>query len=557
MGDMHNAVRNWVLVLLGAALLYVPAARGQGVSIVKQAPPLPAPAGPVIRVPQDQWIYTALSTATPGTTILLGPGMYYLGTPLEVDTPNITIRGTTGNRDDVVMLGYGINGGGHAGAEFGFHVNVSGITIADLSITEMTYHGIQIRGESDVSNVLIHNVKILNCGERYIKGSTATGHISSNVTIEYCWLEQTTALSGHADNDYIGGIDAIGIDNWQIRDCVIKNIRGATGGGRGGVFLWGGAANCVVERNCIMGCDRDIAFGNPYRTVPYHTTNGIIRNNFVVRGAGYAVELCATNNLQVYNNTIYSDNAGASTVHVYDSVTTGLKLYEDIIRGQIFWQGASGSSTGTISGSTPAASWFVDPLNGDLRLLPGAAAAIDTAQVLPEVTDDYLARPRGGSPDKGAYEVAAPRVAAFSPALGRVSYKDIPLTSVSLTFDEDVSIDAGKVSVSGALTGGHNDFTFSYSAATRTVSLQWAAGLPNDRLQRCRERRGCGGGPGSRWRDERVEPVASERERCAWRQFRRGVLPAGGGRERRPLGGRDRPADVGSDVRAGQRRSGV
>ena len=29
-------------------------------------------------------------------------------------------------------------------------------------------------------------------------------------------------------------------------------------------------------------------------------------------------------------------------------------------------------------------------------------------------------------------------------------------------------------------TGAHNNFTFSYNGTTRTATLQWAAGLPND-----------------------------------------------------------------------------
>jgi hypothetical protein len=480
---MHCAGWCGTAAFLGLALLQASAAYGQSSSVIKQAPPLPPPGGPVIRVRQDLPLYPAVNAATTGTTVLISPGTYLLGTPLQLNVPGVTIRGATGNPDDVVLL-CGFASNGHLGnAEYAMHVNVNDITIADLTISFPWYHGIQIRGENDASNILIHNVKIFNAGERFIKGSTATGHVSSNVTVEYCWLEQDLPLTGHSDNDYIGGIDAIGISNWRIRDCVIKNIKGATGGGRGGIFLWGGAANCVAERNCIIGCDRGIAFGNPSRTVPYHTTNGVIRNNVVVRGAGYGVELCATNNLQVYSNTVYSSSASANTVHVYDSVTTGLKLYNDIIRGQIYWHGASGSSTGTITGSSPLASWFVDPLNGDLRLTSVATAAIDTAPVLAEVADDYFARPRGSQPDKGAYERAPPHVTAVTPALGYVSCKDIPLTAIGITFDADVTISAGMVSVSGANTGAHNDFTFSYSSAPRTATLQWPAGLPDDTYQ--------------------------------------------------------------------------
>ncbi len=482
---MQCASRRCVAMFLGLPLLQASLASGQPTSVIKQAPPLPPPTGRVIRVRQDLPLLPAVSAATSGTTIIVSPGAYLISSPPEFDVPGVTIRGATGNPDDVVLLC--TIPGAQETAEYGAHVNVNNITIADLTISAPWYHGIQIRGENDASNILIHNVKILNAGERFIKGSTAAGHISSNVTIEYCWLEQNRPLTGHSDNDYIGGIDAIGINNWQIHDCVIKNIKGATGGGRGGIFLWGGAANCLAERNCIIGCDRGIAFGNPYRTVPYHTTNGVIRNNFIVRGAGYAMELCASNNLKVCNNTVYSSNSGASTVHVYDGVTTGLKLYSDIIRGQIFLNNAGGTvsadTTGSITGGTPLATWIADPLNGDLRLMASATPAFNTAQVLPEVTDDYFAYSRGSQPDKGAYEIAPPHVTALTPALAHVSSKDVPLTAITVTFDKDVAITGGMVTVTGATTGPHNDFTLSYGSPTRTATLQWQSALPDDTYQ--------------------------------------------------------------------------
>ena len=303
--------------------------------------------------------------------------------------------------------------------------------------------------------------------------------------IEYCWLEQITPLSNHSDNDYIGGIDAMWCTRWIVRDNVMKNIRGATGGGRGGIFLWNNCLDTTVERNLVIGCDRGIAIGNPSGPAvgTYHFTNGIVRNNFIVRGVDIAMELCKTNNLKVYNNTVYSSDAAYfRTLHVNSSVTTGLKIWQNIIRGQVLYSdGGTADTTGSIIGSSPLASWFVDPTNGDLRLTASATPAIDTAAVLAEVTDDYFAAPRGSQPDKGAYEIQQPpHVTGFTPALGHVSYLAAPLTTMTITFDKDVTISAANVTVVGLNTGAHNNFTFGYSSATRTATLQWAAGLPND-----------------------------------------------------------------------------
>jgi hypothetical protein len=305
--------------------------------------------------------------------------------------------------------------------------------------------------------------------------------------IEYCWLEQITPLSNHNDNDYIGGIDAMWCNRWIIRDNVMKNIRGATGGGRGGIFLWNNCKDTTVERNLVIGCDRGIAIGNPSGS-GYHMTNGVVRNNFVVRGADIAMELCWTNNLKVYNNTIYSDDASYfRTLHVNGSVTTGLKFWQNILRGAVLYSsGGTADTTGSIIGSSPAASWFVQPLNGDLRLTASATPAINTGAVLAEVTNDYFALPRDSQPDKGAYEMPPPpppHVTAVTPALAHVSSKDPPLTTITITFDKNVTINSGMVSVTGLNTGLNTGYTFSYSLPTYTATLQWPAGLPNDTYQ--------------------------------------------------------------------------
>ncbi len=475
---MHFANRRCVLAFVCLAALQASVVWGQASSVIKTAPALPPPAGSVIDVYNVSQFYSAISSTISGVTVMIHPGTYTLSSVPQLNKAGMTIRGSTGNRDDVVLVGSGMNTSS-PGSQYGFQINVTStpavpMVIADLTISGVYYHGIQIRGENSVSNVLIHNVKILNAGERFIKGSSATGKIAANITIEYCWLEQNQTYVSRPSNpvdpdNYIGGIDAIGLNNWQIHDCVIKNIQGLTGGGRGGIFLWGGVTNSVAERNCIMGCDRDIAFGNPSRSVPYHSTDCIIRNNFVVGGASFALELCASNNLKVYNNTVYCSNSGASAVHVYDGVTTGLKIYSDIIRGQIFLNNAGGTvtadTTGSIVGSSPVASWFVDATNADLRLTSSATAAINQGQVLAEVTNDYFALPRDSQPDKGAYEYVPPpppHVSGFTPALGHVSNQDAALTTMAVTFDKDATINRAMVSVSGANTGAHNDFAFSY-----------------------------------------------------------------------------------------------
>ncbi len=208
----------------------------------------------------------------------------------------------------------------------------------------------------------------------------------------------------------------MGLNAMTIQDCVIKNIKGATGGGRGGIFLWNGINNPTVQRNQIIGCDRGIAMGNPaapgHVYMPgYHVTGGIVRNNFVTRGAGIGMELCFTKNLEICYNTIYSADAGYSrTVSIYDTsgdATVNLQLKYNIIRGLVS-NTSTGSGnvteTGDITGSTPATNWFVAPDTGDLHLTSNATLAIDHGVSLPEVTDDFDKQARDSTPDVGADE---------------------------------------------------------------------------------------------------------------------------------------------------------
>jgi hypothetical protein len=488
---MHRTYRRCVALSLGLALLQASVAWGQAASVIKQAPPLPPPTGNVVYVSNVSSLEYQIFTATSGTTIMVQPGTYNITKTLGFANPGVTLRGATGNRDDVVIKGWGMHNTSQKRNIF--WITKNDITIADLTIRDAYYHGVQIAAEYGTDRIWLRNLKILDCGERFIKGSTNNNPAYSpdDCVIEYCWLEQIQDFIIRPENsvdpeNYIGGIDAMWCNRWIVRDNVFKNIRGLTGGGRGGIFLWQNCQDIVVERNLAIGCDRGISIGNPSgpSTGTYHCTNGVVRNNFVVRGAGVGVELCKTNNLKVYNNTIYSnDSSYGRTLQVDGSVTTGLKFWQNIMRGGILYtNGGTASTTGSIVGTTPAASWFVDPLNGDLRLTAAATAAIDQAVVLAEVTDDYFANPRSSLPDKGAYETPAvpPRVTGVTPTLGFVSYKDAPLTTIAITFDKDVAISAGHVSVNGLNTGPQNGFLFGYSAGSRTATLLWVAGLPND-----------------------------------------------------------------------------
>jgi hypothetical protein len=359
-------------------------------------------------------LQSAVASYAAGDTIVVAAGTYYPSNRLYFNRGGATIRGATGNRADVVISGPGMTV--YQEPLEMMDVISDDVTIKDLTIQNVYHHAIHMRGENDTDRTRIQNVRTLNCGERHLKGSYNSGtpqYVQDDILIENCLLEQTQANSNHADNDYIGGLDTMGVTNLVMRDCVVRGIKGPAGGGRAGIFIWHTNTNPTIERNRIFDCDRGISLGNPGWAGPGPaSTGGILRNNMITRGVNIGLELCFTDDMKVYHNTVYSADASYfRTVHIFDSSSidtiNGLDLRYNIIRGQIYRNyTGSVSETGNITGSTPATNWFVDPSNtsGNLHLTSYATGAFNNAAPLTEVMSDFDKQTRSSTPDTGADE---------------------------------------------------------------------------------------------------------------------------------------------------------
>jgi len=347
----------------------------------------------------------AMHNLSPGDEVVLAPGYYdqRLGHGYYISVPNVTIRGATGDRDDVVLFGGGMNdpNGIHESLQFA----ASDITVKDLTISGFYHHGIHVQPGSHGAH--IDNVKTLNIGQQHMKIGTSSVYTDNGI-VENCLMEQTEPRTNHPILNYTGGVDALGARNWIIRDNVVMNIQGETGEGGGGIFFWQNVFNPTVERNVVIDCDRGIAMGNPGYQGPNNIVGGIVRNNFICHANEINLELIATTDLKVYNNTIYGESGSSynRAVSMEGAITSGLEIFNNLIHGVIADRGLPYSSLNNITGSTPDASWFADVLAGDLHLTAAAVPAIDGAQALPEVLDDIdgQLRPFGDLPDIGADE---------------------------------------------------------------------------------------------------------------------------------------------------------
>jgi len=353
----------------------------------------------------------AMRNLSPGDTVIMQPGTYDFTTRhgYYITTSGVTIRGATGNRDDVTIWAGGINN--PSGVYEPLQLAAPDITLRDLTISGAYHHAIHFQNGADRARV--RNVKTLNIGEHHMKGV----RFVDDGVIEYCLLEQTevrqNGLSGRPDN-YIGGIDLLGARGWSIRDNVARDVKAADAGyGDAGIFLWQDIEDCVVERNIVVGCNKGIAIGNPSYTGDFHADDTVVRNNFIVRGDDIGLELCYTRNVQAYHNTVYGDDGNYfRAVHIYDNSsvrTVDLDLANNLIRGKIFRNaGGTWTERGNIEGTTAATSWFVGPAAGDLHLTASAAAAVDGGVAGLGVGEDHDTGARDAAPDVGADEYLTP-----------------------------------------------------------------------------------------------------------------------------------------------------
>jgi hypothetical protein len=324
---------------------------------------------------------------------------------------NVVIRGITGNPGDVRIIGKGFNNRS-ADKEIISLNNCSYITLAHISFESAAFNGVKMEGGTGISNVRIYNCLFRNIGERCIK-STSGGKrdtsLNTDCEIVYChFVCDSVHPSGYDDGfngDYIGGVDGMGLNRFVFRNNVFENIRGANGNGRAAIFVWHSSRNVTSENNVFARCDNGVHYGNSKDASAtgetFHMKDAMVRNNFFVRGTGTPVGLYDSENIKVYNNTIYSPDPATMTVSGEDS--KNIQVRNNILTGRVGMRGTEYPDTSrNIRYSNPA--WFKSVSAGDLHLTPGATIAMDAGQLLPDASHDIDGCAREGSPDIGADE---------------------------------------------------------------------------------------------------------------------------------------------------------
>jgi len=404
-------------VLVGSASAEVPAwALKQ--DWYPKAPPLPKPTGDIVKVTNVGEMYKAAGQVKPGGTILIADGHYMMTHTWYIKKDNVTVRSESGDRDKVIL--------DFAKSRHGEGLAVSyckGVTLADLTVQNVSQNGMKINSNLKVSHVTIYNVVSHNVWQRHIKGPGVPDKDGKPQWVEGCKIQYCLFYNDRAKRrgddpyedshpnfgfNYVGGMDIMGASGWVISDNVFTGIHGKTGECRGAIFLWHNGRNCLIERNLFLDCDTGICLGNSSgrREDRRHGTGHVVRNNFIVRCPESNILADHTRDCVIVNNTVYDPKSRLNRLIRVIHANDGLVVKNNIFCGPgVSIEKYTGEVTIENNLIGQVGDYFVDPAKGNLRLKPGAVKAIDKAVAVKEVSEDIDKSPRGEKPDLGADEL--------------------------------------------------------------------------------------------------------------------------------------------------------
>jgi hypothetical protein len=374
-------------------------------------PSLPAPTGRVVQVATEPELQQAMATLTNGTTVVIAPGTYQLTATLRFRGPlsDVTIRGATDSRDDVVLKGAGMTNANHGGVEFGIWTggDVHRLTIANLTVRDFYTHPIIMNAGTQTPRM--YNIRLVNGGEQLLKTNPSPdGSGINNGIIEHSVFE----YDPQSRNWYANAIQVLAGTNWIIRDNLIRNIRAPQGEQAGpAVLAWFSASGTIVEGNTFINCQREIHLGLIERE-PNDHYGGVIRNNFIYRDAtvdgDVSIGVFDSPNTQVLNNTIYVETSYRNAIETRFPHTTNTLIANNLISHNKTIGVRDGAAQPTLQNNvfTATLDLFENAPAGNLHLVAGAAIARDTGVATAQATTDWDGdtRPIGTAPDIGADE---------------------------------------------------------------------------------------------------------------------------------------------------------
>lgn len=335
--------------------------------------------------------------------IELNDGIYNIDSGMWVSASGVTVRSVSGNRDAVLILGQGMEGG----VSHVFWAAASGFTVRDVTLGKVANHAVQVHGDMGASDFRMINCRVIDTGEQMLKVSYDPGRPdmrSYNGLVEGCLFEFT---AGIGNQWYTGGVDAHQATGWVIRGNIFRGIRSPSESvAEHAVHFWSDSVDTIVEKNLIINCDRGIGFGLGDRG----HRGGVIRNNMIYHdpSEGFAdvgIGLESATGAQVYNNTIYMEHSYPYAIEYRFGSTSGCFIANNLTNRAIASR-EGGQADLQANVTSAQAGWFRDAAAADLALSGPVGEVVDQGIAIDGLTEDYFgtSRPQGAGLDIGANE---------------------------------------------------------------------------------------------------------------------------------------------------------
>ncbi|MED5373935.1 MAG: glycosyl hydrolase family 28-related protein [Myxococcota bacterium] len=355
-----------------------------------------------------------------GDTLLFEDGTYSLnGSYLWVATPNVTLRGASGDASKVIL------DGGFKTTQI-LTIVASDVSVSDLTFYQAWTHGVHVTGGGH--NVRLHRIVVLDPGEQGIKVNTTGETYADDGEISCSRVEMTDNSRDNAvrNSCYTGGIDMHQTRGWVIRDNEIRGFWCESGLSEHGIHLWRANADSLIVRNRVENCARGIGIGLVDSPVSvrdhgiagcdqsqtyYDDINGVIVNNLVLAddsrlfasnsGFDSGIGVYQACNARVLHNTVWSSQAPYSSLE-WRFEGTNAEITNNLVSHNLRERT---TGTGTLAGNLESvgSAPFVNAAAGELHLTAGSTPV--DAGVVSDVLYDFQAQARDGSPDVGAYEL--------------------------------------------------------------------------------------------------------------------------------------------------------
>ncbi len=270
-----------------------------------------APAGAAGTEAEPTSLFSALSRCAADDTIIVRAGAYSLSAQVFLEREGLTLRNYPGERPTLSLPT------GNASLSCVIWMYQPRCKVIGLEIAGGYYYGVKV----EYPDCLIRDCIIRDTGRDAVK----IVQTAPRLAIEGCEIHHT----GVRDPSNAEGIDNVAADDVIVRDTYIHHT--ATNG----LYMKGGAARCIVERNLVTDTGgHGIMLGQStdagLMTSIYECRDSIARNNVVLRTAGSGLAFEAASNCRFYNNTCYDvarTFGGGVSVHANEHLTSSKNVY--------------------------------------------------------------------------------------------------------------------------------------------------------------------------------------------------------------------------------------